>query len=165
MGIFCSRKKAGQVCSTAGMVVLLISVSLVSMACAGDTDRQAITAVLNQDLQRTPILLDFAVGRVGDECGNGEPYSHQKQSLPNLARFHAAQKAGLITISPDGPGFWKVEVVDSKPAFLEALKRLKHDTYNGCDSVSSSFPVAKKSVVEIVKFNQITSEKAEVAFT
>lgn len=166
MGLFSSsRSKVWWVGSMTGMVVLVISVSLVSMACAGDTNRETITAALNKAMEQGSIELRFAVGRVGDECGNLEPYSEKKQSLPNMARFHAAQKAGLITISPDGPGFWKVEVVDPNPGALESMKRMKHNTYGGCDSVPSFFPVATKSVVEITKINQITSEKVEVAFT
>jgi hypothetical protein len=31
----------------------------------------------------------------------------------------------LITIAPDGPGFWKVELVNPKPEVVEHLKKAK----------------------------------------
>lgn len=158
-------KRGRQYCSMALMLALLFLVAFLSMACLEDTGRDAVKEVLNRSMERDTIFLHIALGRVGDECGNGEPYSEKKQVLPSMIRFHAAQKAGLITISPDGPGFWKVDIVDPKPGVVESLKRMKHNVSGGCDAVAGGFPLAERTVVEVVKMNAITSEKSEVAFT
>jgi hypothetical protein len=146
-------------------MVLVPLLLLVPLASSSDTNREAVTAVLNQGLDKELVFFQLTIGRVGDNCGNREPYGHKIQPLPTMVRFHAAQKAGLVKIAPDGPGFWKVEVVDPRPGVLENLQKRKHETDNGCDSVPVIMSVATRTVVEIIKIQEITSEKSEVAFT
>ena len=146
-------------------IVLLPILMLVSMANSSDTNRDAVTAALSKGLQKEVVFFTLAMGRVGDNCGNHEPYSDKVKPLPSMTRFHAAQKAGLVKITPDGPGFWKVELVDPKPGVLENLQKMKHETSGGCDSIPLFFTVATKTVVDTVKIQEITSEKSEVEFT
>jgi hypothetical protein len=146
-------------------IVLLPVLMLVSMASSSDTSRDAVTAALNKGMQKDAVFFTLAMGRVGDNCVSGESYGHKIQPLPSMTRFHAAQKAGLVKITPDGPGFWKVELVDPKPGVLENLQKIKHETIGGCDSIPLFFTVATKTVVDTVKIQEITSEKSEVEFT
>ncbi len=146
-------------------MVLLPVLTLVSMASSSDTNRDAVTATLSKGMQKEVVFFTLAIGRVGDNCGNHEPYSDKIKPLPSMTRFHASQKAGLVKITPDGPGFWKVELVDPKPGVLENLQKMKHETAGGCDSIPLFFTVATKTVVDIVKVQEITSEKSEVEFT
>jgi hypothetical protein len=146
-------------------MVLVPLLLLVSMASSSDTNRDAVTAALNKGMQREFDAFTLALGRVGDNCVSGESYGHKIQPLLSLTRFHAAQKAGLVTITPDGPGFWKVELVDPKPGVLENLQKMKHEVIDGCDSIPLIFRVATKTVVDISKVQEITSEKSEVEFT
>lgn len=66
---------------------------------------------------------------------------------------------------PDGPGFWKVELVNPKPEVVENLKKAKHTVRDGCDSVAFFFTVASKAVAEIQNIYEITSQKTEVEYT
>jgi hypothetical protein len=140
-------------------------VLFLSAASAVDISKDAITAVLNKGLQKEFVFFSLAIGRVGDSCGNGEGYGHKVQPLPSMTRFHAAQKAALVKITPDGPGLWKVEMVNPAPGVLENLQKMKHETGDGCDSIPLIYRVATKTVVDIGKIQEITSEKSEVAFT
>lgn len=136
-----------------------------SMAYGLDDGKDAVTAVLNKGLQKEFVFFTLTIGKVGDDCGNREPYGHKVQPLPTLPRFHAAQKAGIAKITPDSPGFWKVEVLNPNPGFLENLPRMKHEVGKGCDSIPIIISVATKTVVDVAKIQEITSEKSEVTFT
>src|ERR1051325_11974976 len=70
----------------------------------------------------------------------------------------------MISITPDGPGFWKVEPVNPTPALVEFLKKAHYSGKDGCDYILLGFTVAEKSVAEI-NLHEIGSGKTEAEFT
>jgi hypothetical protein len=101
---------------------LVIVASLLLTACSSGKSKSAATEAINKGLRRDAIVLFIFVGRVSSRCTPIVGLD-ENQDLANLTNFHAAQKAGLVTITQDGPGFWKVELVNPRPDLVETLKR------------------------------------------
>jgi hypothetical protein len=102
------------------------------------------------------------IGRVSEKCA---PLSlDENQDLSTRPEYHAAQKAGLISITPDGPGFWKVDLVNPNPKLVENLKKVQHNVKDGCDDLYFGFVVASKTA-DIVSLHKVTDEKTEADFT
>ena len=112
-------------------------------------------------MSKDSIKLVYMIGRVNGKCGNYTTL----EPIPAQTDFIAAQKAGLVTIAPDGPDFWKVELANAKPQVLENLKKAKYNEKDGCRSLTMFDTVATKSVVEIKNIYEVTSQKSEVEFT
>ncbi|HEY2170326.1 MAG TPA: hypothetical protein VGJ30_11920 [Candidatus Angelobacter sp.] len=112
-------------------------------------------------MNKDSIKLVYAIGRVNGKCSSFT----KLEPIPAQIDFLAAQKAGLVTIAPDGPDFWKVELANAKPQVLENLKKAKYNEKDGCRSLSMADTVATKSVVEIKSIHEVTSQKSEVEFT
>lgn len=145
-------------------LALLLCASFLLLGCSGGKDKKAATEAINKGLQKEGVALFLHLGRVGGPCGD-EPAFVTTPDLPAQTLYYSAKKAGLIAITPDGSGFWKVDLVDGKPAVVEALKNADHNKKNGCDSVSFVFLVARKSVAELTNLREISGEKSEAEFT
>lgn len=147
------------------LALLTVFVPLLTAGCSRGTKQKAAAEALNKVLQREAIFLPLSLGRVGKPCGDIPGFANDVEDLTALTRFRAAERAGLVTIAPDGPGFWKVEPVGLKPELMEHLKTMKHNLKESCNSVHLNFAVASKSVVAIVNLQEITGEKAEAEYT
>ena len=143
---------------------VLFPVTLIVLAagCSGKKDQKALIDVLNKNMNRDRIMLDLPLGRVGHACANP---NIEAKPVPEQAIYSAAQKAGFITITPDGADFWKVELVNPSPQTAEALKTAAHNTMDGCDSMSFAFSVAYKAVSEVRNIRKVDDDKSEVEFT
>jgi hypothetical protein len=143
---------------------VLFPVTLIVLAagCSGKKDQKALIDVLNKSMNRDRIMLDLPLGRVGPACADS---NIEAKPVPEQAIYSAAQKAGFITITPDGPGFWKVELVSPSPQVAEGLKKAAHNTMDGCDSTWLSFSVAYKSVSEVRNIRKVDGDQSEVEFT
>ncbi len=143
---------------------VLFPVTLIVLAagCSGKKDQKALIDVLNKSMNRDRIMLDLPLGRVGQACANS---NIEAKPVPEQAIYFAAQKAGFITITPDGAGFWKVELVNPSPQVTEALKTAAHNTMDGCDLMRFSFSVAYKSVSEVRNIRKVDGDQSEVEFT
>jgi hypothetical protein len=139
------------------LVVLLIF----TVGFSNETDTKAITDVLNLSMNKDSIKLVYVIGRVNGKCSSFT----KLEPIPEQIEFIAAQKAGLVTIAPDGPDFWDVELANAKPQVLENLKKAKYNEKDGCRSLTMFDTVATKSVVEIKNIYEVTSQKSEVEFT
>jgi hypothetical protein len=146
------------------LLLSIITSALLLAGCSSGQSKKAAVEALNKGQQREPVMLFISVGRLSQSCSDIIGFE-KEEDLRNVTNFRAAQKAGLITIAPDGPGFWKVELVNPKPEAVEALKKAKHTVRDGCDSVEFVFRVASKAVAEILNIHEITSQKAEVEYT
>ena len=142
---------------------LLVISSLLLAGCSGGKDKKSAIEAINKSMRKEALSVHVLLGRVSPKCapviGAGE-----NQDLSTVIQYQAAQKAGLIAITPDGPGFWKVELVDPKPNLQEALKNAHHYGKDGCDYILFGSSVAEKSVADI-NLREISSEKAEAEFT
>lgn len=150
-------------CATALLISLTITFSILTAGCSHRQNEKAAIEAINNGLKREPIALYVFLGRVGRKCTPIVALDDDKD-LTAVTNFHAAQKAGLITITPDGPDFWKVELVDPKPELVEFLKKFHYNVKDGCNDIQFNFGVATKSVSEIVQIREITAEKAEAEF-
>jgi hypothetical protein len=139
------------------VVVLLIFAAGFS----NEKDTKAITDALNLSMNKDSIKLVYLIGRVNGKCGSFT----KLEPIPAQIDFIAAQKAGLVTIVPDGPDFWEVELANAKPQVLENLKKAKYNEKDGCRSLSMLDTVATKSIVEVKNIYEVTSQKSEVEFT
>jgi hypothetical protein len=151
--------------SKASFWLLSIITSFLLLAgCSSGQNKKAAVEALNKGLHREKVGLFISIGRLSQSCSDINGFE-KDTDLTAVTNFRAAQKAGLITIAPDGPGFWKVELVNPKPEVVEHLKKAKHTVRDGCDSVGFIFTVASKAVAEIQNIHEITSQKAEVEYT
>jgi hypothetical protein len=139
----------------AGILMLLVL-----FGCSGSKGKKPTTEMLDRAMDREGIRLFISLGRLGSNCG--VPFVDRP--IPEQVEFYASQKVGLISITPDGPGFWKVELVNPKPEVVEGLKKTSHNIKDGCDSMILGYTVATKSTTEITDFREIGSGKAEVDF-
>lgn len=124
-------------------------------------DTKAITDALNLSMNKDSIKLVYLIGRVNGKCGSFT----KLEPIPAQIDFIAAQKVGLVTIAPDGPDFWEVELANAKPQVLENLKKARYNEKDGCRSLGMLDTVATKSVVEVKNIYEVTSQKSEVEFT
>jgi len=141
---------------------LVLAASLL-LSCSGSKDNKAVIETINKDMRKEALSLYLSIGRVSPKCA---PMIHanENQDLPTVAEYQAAQKGGMISITPDGTGFWKVEPVNPTPGLVEYLKSAHHSVKDGCDYTLVGFTVAEKSVAD-VNLREISSEKTEAEFT
>jgi hypothetical protein len=91
-------------------------------------------------------------GRVGPDCAF-DPFKDEIML--------AAQKAGMVNIEPDGPGFWHIEHVGVIPLKPDPNK----EPSQGCDKYSSREDLATKTLVNINGVRALSATTAEVEFT
>ncbi|SRR5258707_1872714 len=141
--------------------LLIIGLLAFAVGFSGEKDTKGITDALNLSMNKDSIKLVYAIGRVNGKCSSFT----KLEPIPAQIDFIAAQKAGLVTIVPDGPDFWEVELANAKPQVLENLKKAKYNEKDGCRSLAMLDTVATKSVVEVKNIYEVTSQKSEVEFT
>jgi hypothetical protein len=141
--------------------LLVVGLLIFAAGFSEEKDTKAITDALNQSTNKDSIKLVYMIGRVSGKCGSFT----ELDPIPAQIDFIAAQKAGLVTIVPDGPGFWNVELANAKPQVLENLKKAKYNETDGCRSLTMFDTVATKSVVEVKRINKLINQKSEVEFT
>lgn len=156
---FGQRKKGSRIIELG----LLLFLFVILMGCSAKRDRKAQTDALNQSFKPQAVILRINLGRVGSKCGV-DSWLGDGDDLMNQIKYHAAQKAKLIAITPDGPGFWKVELVQPTPKIVEFLKGVHHSVQEGCDAVRWGFVIATKSA-DITNVREISGDKVEVEFT
>ena len=143
-------------------VLLLVTIVLLVAGCSGKKDQKAVIDALNKSMNRDRIMLALPLGRVGKACADS---NIESKPVPEQVIYADAQKAGLITITPDGAGFWKVEWVNPSSQMADFLKKASHNTIDGCDSRSFSFSVAYKAVIQIQNVRKVDNNQTEVEFT
>ncbi|HZU31058.1 MAG TPA: hypothetical protein VFB79_08090 [Candidatus Angelobacter sp.] len=155
------QKQDGKKLNKMAAVLLLTIFALVS-GCSGKKDQKAIIDALNKGMNHDRIMVYLPLGRVGPACSS---LNVESKPVPDQVVYAGAQKAGLITITPDGPNFWKVELVNPTPQMTDAFKRVSHNTKDGCDAMALSFSIANKKVAEIQNVHKIADNQSEVEFT
>ena len=143
-------------------ILLIVSVFLLAAGCSRAQSSDAATEALNSHLKKEHLILMVVLGRVGRCAPIGLV---EGSDLTSVTEYRDAQKAGLISIKPDGPGFWQVELINPKPNFAELLKKAPRTQKNGCDYIFASLGIASKQVAGKVDMHAITSDKAEVGFS
>jgi hypothetical protein len=88
------------------------------------------------------------VGRIGPAC--------LLDPTTDLA-YVAARKAGIISVTPDGGGFWKVDLVGVMPQD----KPDSNQPSEGCDYHGVVEPLATRSVAQVSRVQQLSDGTAE----
>jgi hypothetical protein len=106
------------------------------------------------------------IGRVGEHClyvpDRGEPWDDDRTPSKD-AKVLAIQAVGYVTVTPDGPGFWKVDLTEKGKSLIH--QRLVPDPpRKGCDYQVVSFLLGAR---DDIKVTNITGDenKATVEFT
>lgn len=144
---------------TIGTLLILVLLG----GCSHGQNNKAAVEALNKRLNRDAVLLHILVGRVSSQC-NPILAASDNPDPTKIAKYQAAQKAGLITIAQDGPGFWKIGLVNPDPKLAAVLQKVPHDVKGGCDSVLVGLLVASKTVVNLDNLQPITDQKSEAAY-
>ena len=142
--------------------LLVVGLLIFAAGFSEEKDTKAITDALNQSMNKDSIKLVYMIGRAQRKMWEfhraGPLFRRRSILLPH-------RRAGLVTIVPDGPGFWNVELANAKPQVLENLKKAKYNETDGCRSLTMFDTVATKSVVEVKRINKLINQKSEVEFT
>jgi hypothetical protein len=147
-----------------GLAAVLAVVCFFVAGCSRGS-KKAVAEALDKSFRqgRANVSIFVYCGRTGDKCEDAAKKVFNTNPTTD-ASYIAAEKAGLISVTADGPDYWKIDVLDMKPAFRERLKTIPHPTANGCDYQSIEIPLAKKSVIEVTRINAITDETVEVEY-
>jgi DNA-binding MarR family transcriptional regulator len=120
-------------------------------------DNEDALSRINSRYQLWTRSLILKIGRVGPNCY----FLSSGQEVPlNLTpsddtELTVAQRAGYLTVTPDGKDFWKVELTEKGRASLAQNEQVSHrspyghETGNGCDFYQVEFPIARATAIEI----------------
>lgn len=162
-GIAMVKGRLSRLLSIPVMLLSLVAFGPLGGCSHGQNEKAAVEA-LNQGLKREPLVLHLFIGRVSSQC---TPIAGlvQTPELTKVVEYQAAQKAGLINITQDGPGFWKVQLINPSPKLAAVLAKAPHNIKGGCDDLQVGLSVASKAVVDLVNLQPITGEKSDAVFT
>jgi hypothetical protein len=93
------------------------------------------------------------VGRVGAHCGTIEVKGQQftLSVTPSTSKsIRLGEAAGYLSVAPDGPDFWKVELTDKAKADGAAIGVLDENVKNGCDYKMVELLIATPALVRVV---------------
>lgn len=156
-----SNQRQSKGTSRLAKFVLIAFLALLA-GCSGKKDQKAMIDAINKSMNQDRIMVYLLRGHVSPKCSGSWI---EAKPIPEQIVYSAAQKAGLITITPDGPDFWNVELVNPSPMVVEGMKRSAHTTDNGCDATIYGMSVAYKAVADVVNVGQEKDGKSEVEFT
>jgi hypothetical protein len=133
---------------------LLVILGLLLGCTKGTLDRETAAEKINTHFSVAQRYLIFYVGRIGSHCSYMEVGGRKDEIDMNPAESIAtvvAMKAGYVTVTPDGNGYWKVDLTDKGRAFMTAQhqKLYSHQVQMGCDFEQARFAIAKASVVRV----------------
>lgn len=138
------------------VLIFPLAVAFFGMVGCSGLSRGAARAVIDHELKDTKVSLQVNLGRIGRECAL-DPTSD--------VRYFAAQKAGVITITPDGTDFWKIEPVGLKPVSRDNNDSASQGSASGCDYAPVALPLAQKSLVDVTGIHPLQDGTAEASFT
>ncbi len=129
-----------------GIVLLLVLVGCSS----NKLDNRTATNVIRSPLAHDQNTIVTDIGRVGATCvytldGEERPTDLSPEWSPE--RF-AAEAVGYLSVTPDGPGFWKVALTEKGKAFVLG-KPNPQPPLKGCDYQQVSFLLATPELVEV----------------
>lgn len=142
--------------------LLAVTISLLFLGgCSHGKSDKAVVDALTKRLNHDTVQLFVMVGRVSSQCN----WAFSDNPDPTkIAKYQAAEKAGLITIAEDGPGFWKIQLANPDPKFAAVVEKARHDVKGGCNSINVGLLVASKALVNVVDLQPITDEKSEAVY-
>ncbi len=139
--------------------ILLFTLLMLAGCSKQALDEDTASSGIQRKLRGEVRNIHVYVGRVGSHCSateiGGKKYyvdMNPDKDMENLA----AQKAGYITVAPDGTGYWKVALTSQGQALIDAQNvQPAREVEEGCDNVMDDFPAARPV---LVKITQITGD-------
>lgn len=133
------------------LLLLLLAALLLGCSITG-FDKKTATQMLGYRLGLGTRGLVVSIGRVGSNCRYGDGRVGNDLTPSKDIVTITAQRAGLVTVKPDGPHYWKVELTDKgKP--LSNLERMRshfvRNTANGCNFEPAAFDIATSQLVSV----------------
>jgi DNA-binding MarR family transcriptional regulator len=137
-------------------ITIIFSICLMA-GCSGVPSQESALASINSSYGASPRSLTFKIGRVGPNCyflssGQQVPADLTPQRDMPLTIL---ERAGYVTVTPDGKDFWKVELSEKGRALQAKHEQVflrepyGHETGNGCDYYQVDLPVARAVAVQI----------------
>jgi hypothetical protein len=130
-----------------GIVLPLVLAGCSSNKLNNKTAANVIRSPLAQD-QNTIVT---EIGRVGAKCvytmDDGKEHPADLSPEESSERF-AAEAVGYLSVTPDGPGFWKVALTEKGKAVVLG-KPAPQPPLKGCDYQQVSFLLATPELVEV----------------
>src|SRR6185312_11757474 len=120
-GIRAAARRLSRLLSIPAMLLFLVAFGPLGGCSHGQNEKAAVEA-LNQGLKREALVLHLFIGRVSSQCTPIVGLVRTPE-LTKVVEYQAAQKAGLINITQDGPGFWKVELINPSPKLAAVLSK------------------------------------------
>lgn len=116
-------------------------------------DKSTAASELKTYLAIGDTALSVYVGRTGKRCvetqSNGEKITVNSSPDSDISSL-IATRAGYITVSPDGKGFWKTALADQgSKALAPNEKPYAHTVGGGCDYQQVDFTLATPELVEV----------------
>jgi hypothetical protein len=135
--------------------VLLPLVLCCVLGCSGSSsklmDKDTAAAEIKPYLQAGDNIIFLNIGRVGTDCveldSAGRERKFDLNPTSNISTI-VAQRAGYVTVMPDGKGFWKVALTDQGRAALKGTPYASN-ARNGCDYQQVEFLVATPELVSV----------------
>lgn len=129
------------------------------LGCSGDStpkamDKATAAKEIKSLLSTSDNAISLEIGRVGTSCGEldsaGREQKFNQSPMINVSSI-VAQKAGYVTVQPDGKGFWKVALTEQGQAALAASKEkpYAHNALEGCDYQQVDFVVVTPELVSV----------------
>lgn len=130
----------------AGILLLLVLAGCSSNKLNNKTAAKVIRSPLAQD--ENTIVAD--IGRVGTKCvfsmdGKEVPINLSPEATPEII---AAEAVGYLSVTPDGPGFWKVALTERGKAFVQGNPK-PDPPRKGCDYLQIIFLLGTPELVEV----------------
>jgi hypothetical protein len=129
----------------------------VLLGCSGGKTLDKVTAAreIKVNLSVSGNVSSATIGRVGTSCVELDPAGREKKlNLDPGADIGTlvAQRAGYLTVTPDGKGFWKIALTEQGSAALAAAKGkpYAHRAHGGCDYQLIDFLLATPELVDVV---------------
>jgi hypothetical protein len=143
--------------------VLAVMCSLLG-GCSSGLKKTAAEAIDKSFMETSATVSgNIYYGRVGDKCE--DLAKHVLNLNPTTeASYVAVEKAGVISVTADGPDYWKIDILSLTPEARERINGNVHPAANGCDYHPVLVAWARKSVVEVTRMNPITNETVEVEY-
>jgi hypothetical protein len=136
--------------------------------CSGTMSNSTAADAIRSHFAEDRLFVLLNVGRVGVDCVfkiNGKEV-HFDWTPEKETSTVTAVAAGYLTVTPDGPGFWKVALTEEGTAAMKAAGEMlgAPETGNGC--VTQSFQLAIASP-ELVQVTGVTADESapEVEYT
>lgn len=141
------------------LVAFAVLTAMLAGCSRGPNEKAVKTAIEAEPDSKVSMLIPY--GRVGVACEDED--SHVSNFDPTTdIRFVSAAAVGLIDVTSEHHGFYKVELTGAKP--FQSTRKRYHLVANGCDYEFVVIPLANKSVISVSGIQPTLDNVAEAQY-